>query len=314
MRTVVRTVLAALFGALITAGSGVAAAAPSAVVTPPPTMTWSVASVTVPGLTAVSCPVRGFCVAVSSDGDAVVLHGTTWSAPRHVASALTNVSCPTATYCLAVNSSQYVIYNSGHWTPARPVGAYDISCPTTVFCLGVSQSGTYQSFDGSQWSAAHQVPGNEFGDGMDDVTCPSSGFCIGDDVDAVLYGIRGAMAGPGTQPVDFAISEVTCTSTTFCAGLDANHPRGVWRENSSPWTRTVLGVPTGYRLTDVACTWHGFCAAVDNHGDAFTAGTSSFSAPHRVTLRTGGLSAIDCVSSYYCVAVGPAGRASIGTR
>lgn len=307
-----KTAVRALFVAMVAAGFAVLVTEPASAA--PPTLTWGTPAVTVPGLTAVSCPARGFCVAVSGNGDAVVLHGTRWSAPRHVAGALTNVSCPSTTYCLAVNGSQYVIYNSGHWTPARTVGAWDVSCPSTVFCAAVSQSGTYQLFDGSQWSAAHQVPGNEFGDGMDDVTCPSSAFCIGDDVDGVLYGIRGAMAGPGTQPVDFAINEVTCTSTAFCAGLDAVHPRAVWREASSPWRRTTLAVPSANRLTDISCTWHGFCAAVDDHGDAFTAGTASFSAPHRVTLRTGGLSAIDCVSSYYCVAVGPAGRAAIGTR
>jgi hypothetical protein len=314
MRLVIRTALTAVLVAVLAAGTGVAVAAPADAIVPPPTLSWSVPAITVPGLTAVSCPVRGFCVAVSSGGDAVVLNGTTWSAPRHVAGALTNISCPSATYCLAVNSSQYVIYNSGHWTAPRAVNAYDLSCPSTIYCVGVSQSGTYSVFDGTQWSASRQVPGNEFGDGMDDVSCPTTAFCVGDDVDAVLYGIRGAMAGPGTQPVDFAISEVTCTSTAFCAGLDADHANAVWRETSSPWARTTMAVPSANRLTDISCTWHGFCAAVDDHGDAFTTGTASFSVPYRVTLRAGGLSAIDCVSSYYCVAVGPAGRASIGTR
>jgi hypothetical protein len=58
------------------------------------------------GLSSVSCPTTGFCVAVENSGNALPYDGSTWSSPASIddsGGGLTSVSCTTAGSCAAVD-------------------------------------------------------------------------------------------------------------------------------------------------------------------------------------------------------------------
>ena len=281
-----------------------------------PLVHWRAALPTGAGeLDAVSCPAANRCVAVGN-GDAVVLHGWTWSAPVHVAPELDDVSCATATHCVAVGGTYYSVWDSGTWSApltADPNGAGALACPSVTFCVVVDAFGQYTTFDGTSWTAPQDVPNNDFQDGMVSVACHTAAFCIGTDVDGVVYNIRGALAGSWSGLTsEPQLDRLTCTSSTYCAAIDDGRP-AIWAHTASGWHGTNVAVPHGAHLSGLSCV-PSFCAAVDDHGYTYSKGPGAYSPPVRVTTVAGGFADVDCASVHFCVAVGPSGRASIGTR
>ena len=110
-------------------------------------MTWSVPDgIDASGLTGVSCPSAGFCVAVDDAGHAVRWNGSGWSAADRIdGSALTGVSCADAAFCVAVDArGDAVRWNGARWsTPARAAtaGFTGVSCASDAVCAAVAGNG-----------------------------------------------------------------------------------------------------------------------------------------------------------------------------
>jgi hypothetical protein len=109
------------------------------------------------GISSVSCPTTGFCMAVDSSGHAVALNGSTWGTPALVSpDDLVSVSCPTSGFCVAVDDQgDYFTYNGSAWNGPNSLdgsGFTAVSCPSPSFCVAVDYSGNAFAFNGSAWS------------------------------------------------------------------------------------------------------------------------------------------------------------------
>ena len=97
---------------------------------------------TVYGFTSVSCPAKGFCVALSKN-TVGYYRGGVWSATEGVDYG-SYVSCPDKSFCLSVDqqADSFTWHGSSCSGPVSiGIGPDAVSCPTTTFCIAVDASG-----------------------------------------------------------------------------------------------------------------------------------------------------------------------------
>ena len=169
------------------------------------------------GLSGVSCPSAGVCVAIGNRTDTstfttstevAMLSGGTWSrglAPVTSAGSFGGISCPTATYCMAVGVfagkvatlSGGTVLSGGTWTESavnvpntgQASGLASVSCTAPGACaaaggyLAYSQVGNHAPLvavlNGGTWTVTG-IPQPSYSDAhLNGIACPSSGNCVG---------------------------------------------------------------------------------------------------------------------------------------
>ena len=104
------------------------------------------------GLTSVSCPANGACVALSDTGKSLVLRGTRWSSPVAMTgfknSLGYSISCASASRCVAIGLDGHATtWTSSGWSVPVVVfaGGYhsgvNVSCAPSGTCLAVNDAG-----------------------------------------------------------------------------------------------------------------------------------------------------------------------------
>jgi hypothetical protein len=201
--------------------------------------TWSASQLTGTGdnpanLTAVSCPVAGFCLA-TGEYDAYTYSAGTWSTGVQVqdTNVFTAIACHTSGFCVAADDDgQVYTYSSGKWSAARTLdsGAYlsSVSCPAARFCVATTSGTTAYSWNGSRWSGYTLTASDGNTANLTSVSCPAAGFCWATgDFDGYLY--------------------------------------------LAAWARGIV-IQDYNNLTSISCPARSFCVAVDTSGNAFTYG------------------------------------------
>ncbi|MCW2540591.1 MAG: hypothetical protein JWN95_2316 [Frankiales bacterium] len=269
------------------------------------------------GLTDISCPVAGFCVAVDAVGRALSYDGTSWSATSDVFSSAASgipaavaVSCVSASYCVAVQGAETQVFDGASWqatallTPGWSDWG-DLACAAVNGCVGVDVDGRQRSFDGVNWSAPALIDGNQH---LVSVSCPSTTFCLTAD----RFGYASTLVGQAWSTPVLAdqnsglLSAVSCPSATFCATVDRLGAAVTY--SAGRWNRPV-SINPHYALSMVSCTSAAFCVAAGS-GDQTDAGdtvvlmyngrTWTRSTAFHPDVAVTGLS---CLQSWFCVAV-----------
>ncbi len=303
------------------------------------------------GLTGVSCPAQGWCVAIGSYQDASftvidTYSGGAWTAIRapapHDSSGtfenLTALSCPAPGSCFAIgnysngsNEEQFVdTLSAGTWTAqlgALPSGSTlepswgVISCPTTTFCGAASSALT----PGDAQEGTPAVP----------VVLILSG------------GTWSSQSAPlpntaGSGPSDFDnVNAISCANgaceaagyfddTSGAQQVLLEHWGGAgWSALTGPLPSSLQTPSPSAAAAGVSCTFDGYCAVVGQYRDAssavqpfvesVTGGTPSLATvpmPSVGQPSAGGqLNAVSCVAANSCTAVGaytPSGGIAAG--
>ncbi len=286
-----------------------------AVGTAPKTLHWSPQVLGTAAFTAIACPSATRCIAAglggwtawSGDG------GRSWkaSATTHpVVPAVTRIACPSAQRCVEVGTTSEFLAGSQTgiaavssdggetWTPAGTAGSIDflggLSCPTATICYATAartssfNDGLAESTDaGAHW---HLLPG---------APPPPAGST------------RGAFSGALSCPV---VGQ--CWATGGPGGILATTDGGAtWVAETEP--QGGGGVPG---IGDLTCLTTQHCIAVGSEphpGSLAVIATNNGGATWRFAPWTadpksyamggsGGLDAISCSTTGYCVAVGGA--------
>jgi hypothetical protein len=298
-----------------------ASTASSAVATP----SWSEA-VRLPGvrsLAAVSCPSRGFCMAVGN-GEAVAYKSGHWRTAKKIDShgsqegGLLTVSCVSASFCLAGDGDGYAfVYHGASWSRPRlvaPAGFAEISCSAASFCGALDTNGDALFFDRSRWSARRLIPNSSQ---PLSISCVSGRFCMALDgtstsawrltgghwLAAGSLGVSTPMGGsePNTP------SAVGCSGRKFCAALDDFGDAFTWAHGK--WSRADRFDPNLEQGSgSVSCPANDACAAVDSNGLTTRWDGQTWSSAQQIDSQGGDLQAISCATAWFCAAVDGRGR------
>lgn len=278
---------------------------------------------------------------------AVVWSDGSWASPTRLASGLfgpgefpyVQVSCAAAGNCVVVSGAGWASwYSGGHWTIARRIdsavdvqedgGPRSVSCSGLAFCVVLAPDPSDASGDGvifwsgGEWSSLRPIPTL-----ADAVSCSApTAFCAaagGHTISSFTSTVwRAGSAGP-VQALD-----LSCVSPTYCLVVGGFHAAGddAATFDGSSWG--PLTEPPGEGpaegFVDVSCAAPNFCMAVD--GGAYVNGEPTapsnrppalfrwngavWSDPIEVDpVASGGVSAVSCASTTFCVAVDALGDA-----
>lgn len=220
------------------------------------------------GLSAISCPVARWCVAVDTAGDAIIYNNGTWGDPVTVDSVeqLSAVSCPSTTFCVAVDGQGGSFVYTGsvrNWTrstvdPGQGSLA-SVSCPRPGACVAVDQAGDVFTYNGSSWSADRNVDsGNQFVQ----VSCSGPRFCVAIDNNA-----RAAVLSGGSWTVrslpSTAVS-VSCPTAGYCVAVDGSGGALVYQHGG--WSK-LAKIDGNNALAGVSCPTAAICTAADQYNN-----------------------------------------------
>ena len=303
-------------------------------------------------LSAVSCVSATFCEAVGEHGNSLgtqsnlaeTWNGTTWKiqatpSPQSPFGATDNnlegVSCVSTTFCEAVGNGptgmSAEVWNGTSWkVQNRPgnggVQGQFVSCPSVGFCMSVDSFGRVDTWNGSSWSAATNVPGFSPVDG---VSCVSASYCevVGGGPpgeSAAVWKGSTWTAQPTPGGAGEILNAVTCLTATSCEAVGELVNQGspltlaeAW--NGSTWTLQPTPNPSAFNsntLNSVSCTAANACTAV---GDSTTTSFAPFQTlaevwngtawtlqptPNRSASAPNLLNGVSCGASQTCTAVG----------
>jgi hypothetical protein len=231
----------------------------------------------------VSCPVDGWCAAITDLAAVTVFEGGHWSKLTRVdpnpgppyPGMVAAISCASPRYCVAVDGQGNAeTFDGTTWSrpelvdPDYPLN--DVSCPGPGECTAVDGYGQAAVLTGDQWSAPRSIDNTA----LTGVSCARAGFCAAVDLlGRALVGSGGQWSAP--VAIDQAAASplsVSCPTERSCVAVDANG-----REASlsfGRWTSPRV-IDTGESLVGVSCAPgpQPFCAAVDGSGGALTSAT-----------------------------------------
>jgi RHS repeat-associated protein len=255
-------------------------------------------AINVSGLSSISCPTTGACVAVGSydlpgpvqTGLLEVLSGGSWTATQAPFPASSNytylndVSCWSSTSCEAI-------------------GFYNDTTTSNIYGLiETLASGTWTGTQAPSPSNATTNPWEE----MYSISCPSSGFCQASgtyETSSMAPGVILSLAGgswsasEAPEPANIgpsgevSVPFVTCTSSTSCVLADeypitsSDSPGALDELSSGSWSS--LEAPgtdgTGTYYLSIACSSVGNCVAGGASVEPSASGSSPF-----ISIETGG--------------------------
>jgi hypothetical protein len=268
------------------------------------------------GLSSVSCPASGFCMALDTKGEMYTLQGGAWSGA--VGAGHYEVSCSSSSFCALLGTYSEVSMESGStWTSAytslQHVGLpTSVSCPTPSYCAAVDQTGSVAVFNGKRWSI--QQAAITAGAALVSVSCTSPTFCMAvdnaqtdDGSDAYLWNGK---VWSGAPLPGLYLTSVSCTSARFCMLLGTLNG-GVY---ATYWYGSEFSAPAEVDATpadgQVSCASPDFCAAVDANGNAMTFDGTSWSSPDPIDPGVDEpLATVSCPTSSFCTAMDGFGQA-----
>ena len=221
------------------------------------------------GLVAISCPAKASCVAIDSQGEAIVLSQGSWSSPAPIGSGsgtVTSVSCASADFCIAVDSiGQAFTYAgpSAGWSQQTVVpsgqGLASVSCPSTAYCVAAGAGGDVYTYNGSAWSGPDTV---DNGHNLVAVSCPSPGFCMA--VDSAGLAAQFAAGQWTLHPLGFTAATVSCPAVGSC--LAAGSSGMVASYAGDGWSAATT-VDSGATISQLSCVALNSCVATDQIGN-----------------------------------------------
>ena len=250
------------------------------------------------------------------------------------------VACADANDCFAVGSLTFNLHgpealilrwNGISWsvvpsaTRRASANLYGVTCldATTCYAVGtlINAGSLIERWNGSAWSTV-PTPGVPGGSGFAGVACAQSSRCFavgsrstGQPVIAQSDGAAWSVVTSPTAPGVAELSGVACPAVTSCfavggtsVGSEAAALLAHW--DGTGWSRmsAARGISGPYNLHGVACAGPSNCFAVgESHTSTVVLGWdgtawSFVATPNPQTLNT--LSAVACVSSTTCAAVG----------
>jgi hypothetical protein len=253
--------------------------------------------------------------------------------------SFTSVSCASVSFCVVVGTAPdyngydddlAVIYSNGTWSSntSASVGPGDlltsVSCaPDTEFCVAVGWADTgpgytaiSETYQDGTWTAHDDGTGyGSSGNQLISVSCASAHFCVDGGIvqqrsDLGDYlGIDYHSVGGGGQitdeQVDGLTGEIDAVSCAGDACLAAGNSSLVFSVRRTTWSGPTA--PDGAStITALSCVTSSTCVAVDDNGDALTAGAGVWSAPQSVDPGRV-LTAVSCPTVTFCAAVDNAG-------
>jgi len=236
-------------------------------------------------VTSLSCPVNGWCAAITDLADVTTLRNGRWSKlipvdpspdppyPGIVAA----LSCTAPTFCVAVDArGMSETYNGSRWSKPRLIDRdnpiNDVSCGALEHCVVIDGFGRVLNFDDGRWS----VPLGIDHAALTGVSCATATSCVAVDLFGRTISLNGGRWGPPTS-TDMASAtplSISCPTAGNCIVADAAG-RGFFRSRGR-WIGPKLiddslGVSfDAVNLVDVACVHgsQGPCVAVDSAGNA----------------------------------------------
>ena len=225
-----------------------------------------------------------------------------------------SVSCPVDGWCAAITDLAAVtVFEHGHWSklatvdpnpgPPYPGMVAAISCTSPRFCVAVDGQGRAETFDGTAWSKPRLVDPDY---PLNDVSCAGRGECAAVDGHgrvAVLMGQQWSVP----QAVDgTALAGVSCASAASCAAVDLLGRALVERDGK--WSAPVAIDQVAASPLSVSCPSPGTCVAVDGNGSERALSFGHWTAPHMVDSG-GSLVGISCVPrpQLFCAAADGSG-------
>jgi hypothetical protein len=277
-------------------------------------------------MTGVSCPTASFCMAVAKveAGSTNYAYFETWngsgwgapvSFPENTGLQLVSVSCSSSTSCMAVGSKAIMsgtvipiaeLWNGSTWTKvpltetiielgsvARMTG---VSCVGASFCLGVGEAidgegeshGFFQTWDGSEWSFAEDLPENP-GLQLASVSCAASNSCMAVGSRTPPFGVVEPTVAisdrwNGTTWTPFApvhapgsfseMTSVSCPGVSFCLAVAFSFEKGTSQAYAEAWGgsgwSSVAAYPEGsfVGLESVSCASSTSCMAVGSRTES----------------------------------------------
>jgi hypothetical protein len=203
-------------------------------------------------LGAISCASRSLCVAVDSNGNAVISTDpgggvATWdtqaidpdSNPSQQYDPLQFISCPSASLCVAADFVGNILSTrepaaANPWNIAAVTSSYgflgDFACPAAKLCIGIDNNEAVLSRDAASPVGAWKtfpigLKPRPAGYTAGDVTCVSSTFCAADDGGSTVAistkPASGTTAWKASRADPRGIDALACASTFVCVAADA---------------------------------------------------------------------------------------------
>jgi hypothetical protein len=222
-----------------------------------------------------------------------ILQGSTWSTPQ------------------SIDSTAPSDFNDDMGT---------VSCASTSFCVAGDDLDEVYTYNGSSWSAAHQLNASVTEATVSfAVSCPTTSFCLAVDGDYNWYAYNGS-TWSAAQVIDpntlegIVIGEVSCASATFC---EAAFGQQTVTFNGSSWSAPIK-IPVGSEgnasstpsIEGLSCASSTLCAGVgttsNNQGYLDTFNGTAWAAPliEKTTLGPQAFVSVSCPTTSFCMAPG----------
>jgi hypothetical protein len=225
-----------------------------------------------------------------------------------------SVSCPVDGWCTAITDLAAVtVFQSGHWSkltmvdpnpgPPYPGMVAAISCPSPRFCVAVDGQGNAETFDGTAWSKPRLADPDY---PLNDVSCPGRGDCAAVDGDGQVAVLTGDSWSAARQVDSTALTGISCARAGFCVAVDLLGRALVG--HGRQWSAPAAIDEVAASPLSVSCTTAGRCVAVDSRGDETVLSAGRW-APLRAIDTGGDLVDISCPPGpqHFCAAVDASG-------
>ena len=232
-----------------------------------------------------SCPIVGWCVAVTDLAGATVLEDGRWSRlttldpnPGPPYPGMVNaVSCTSSRFCAAVDGQGNAeTLNGTSWTKPEQVDQdfplTDVSCGSAGHCVAVDGAGHVVEFRDGHWSAPKPVDTSPF----TTISCVGIDFCVAIDLRGRAVVLTSSRRSRPTAIDSLANApiEASCPQRQKCVAVDSSGRMLFLSDHgwTAPAVPKVDSEPSINSLVDVSCPLGhaNFCAAVDASGDAWT--------------------------------------------
>jgi hypothetical protein len=295
---------------------------------------------------AIACPTSKVCLAVGSDdnenGKSAVINTATGAV--HAGSGkladefLESAACPGKSECLALATNAVATVkasNGAMKVTAKPkppadgiVGLSAIACANSKNCyaVGFEESGRSSVGVVVRLSGAGKQLGlvKSHGTGVGEIACPSSKLCLVSSASSAGEVIQqlsnGRLGASHPVPAKTFIERIACYQSKVCFAVGGKIASGFTPTDElfplNPKTGAIGKVVTikGFSATGMTCASATECMLVGYTGEGATAVPSVVTVNHgkpgkptKVGPASGSLSAIACVSSKLCYAVGQSG-------
>ena len=237
---------------------------------------------------------------------------------------VTSLSCPVSGWCAAITDlAEVMTFRNGHWSklisvdpnpePPYPGIAAAISCTAPNFCVAVDARGMSETFNGSRWSKSRLIDR----DGpINGVSCGAVEHCVAVDGFGRVLIFNG---GRWSKPLGIdgaALTGVSCATATSCVAVDL-FGRTI-SLNGGTWGRPTSTDNASATPLSVSCPTAGDCIVADTSGRGFILSGGRWFGPKVIDdafgLSLGAVDLVDvaCVqgSQGPCVAVDAIGYAT----